>query len=222
MSEADYRNHVQALQRLQSNIVATRAAVQGLQQAAAYAKQVNEALLQYLTWGHMRIARQSLVQVWWDRRIKNYSACLARIKPLAEDHVSSWQWQSYVLNVENDAYDRKLALTSVQNLAAEGVQKLTNLNGMIVLAKAKSEAATQRLHAACPHALDPARCDVLWNEWTAQEPSMVSSVGIVALHAIAPQVELALKADVGTATASKAKLDAIARQIQQIYQKAQN
>lgn len=220
MPEADYQARVQTLQRLQSNIAADRDAAQGLKQAGVYAQQVNAALQQYQSWGQARIANQGKARAWWAGRIKAYSACLARIKPLAEAKVPSWQWQSCVLDIENDAYDRGQALKAVQELVTQGANQLTRLNTMIDQGQAKIEEAGQRLHAVCPSTPHPKRCDALWKEWEAQGPDMIAPGSVAAFRALAPQVGQALQTDVDTAMAGNAKLDAIAAQVQKIYQGA--
>lgn len=220
MSEADYQTRVQTLQRFQSNIAAGRDAAQGLKQAGVYAQQVNTALQQYQSWGQARIANQGKVRAWWAGRTKAYSACLARIEPLAEAKVPSWRWQGCVLDVENDAYDRGQALKTVQELAAQGAKQLTQLNTMIEQGQAKIGEAGQRLHAVCPSTPHPKRCNAIWKEWQAQGPRMIAPSSVAAFRALAPQVGQALQTDVDTAMAGNAKLDAIAAQVQQIYQGA--
>lgn len=221
MSEADYQDRIQALQHLQSNIAADRDAAQGLKQAGVYAQQVNAALQQYQSWGQARIANQGKVRAWWAGRIKAYSACLARIEPLAESKVPSWRWQSCVLDVENDAYDRGQALKVTQEFAAQGANQLTRLNTMIDHGQAKIEEAGLHLHAVCPSTPHPKRCNAIWKEWKAQGPGMIAPSSVAAFHALAPHVGQALQTDVDTAMAGNAKLAAIAAQVQLIYQKAQ-
>ena len=217
MSEADYQARVQTLQRLQSNIAADRNAVQGLTQAGVYAQQVNAALQQYQSWGQARIANQEKAQASWAGHIKAYTACLARIEPLANAGVSSWRWQGCVLDVENDAYDREQALKATQELAAQGAEQVTRLNIMINQGQAKIQDAGQRLHAICPKVAHPKQCIALWKAWLAQAPGMIKPDGVAAFLALAPQVEQALRADVETATASNAQLEALSAQVKHIY-----
>ena len=222
MSEADYQARVQALLRLQANIAAGRDVAQRLKQAIVYAQQVNTALQQYQSWGQARIANQGKVRAWWAGRIKAYSACLARIEPLAEAKVPSWRWQGCVLDVGNDAYDRGQALKATQELAAQGAKQLTHLNTMIEQGQAKIGEAGQLLHAVCPSTPHPERCNASWKEWQAQGPIMIAPSSVAAFRALAPQVGRALQADVDTAMTGNAKLAEIAAQVQQIYQEAQN
>ncbi|MHB1765432.1 MAG: hypothetical protein ACYCS1_07860 [Gammaproteobacteria bacterium] len=220
MSEADYQNRVQALQHLQSNIAADRDAGQELKQAAVYALQVNAVLQQYQSWGQARIANLGKVRAWWAGRIKAYSACLARIEPLAEAKVPSWRWQSCVLDIQNDAYDRGQALNEIQKLATQGAEQLTRLNTMIDQGQAKIEEAGLRLHALCHSATHPKRCNAVWKEWKAQGSGMIAPSSVAAFRALAPKVGQALQTDVDTAMAGNAKLAVIAAQIQQVYKKA--
>lgn len=222
MSEADYQARVQTLQRLQSNIAADRGAAQGLKQAGVYAQQVNAALQQYESWGQARIANQGKVRAWWAGRTKAYSACLARIEPLAEAKVPSWRWQSCVLDIENDAYDRGQALKATQELAAQGAEQLTRLNTMIDHGQAKIEKAGLRLRAVCPSTPHPKRCNAIWEEWQVQGPGMIAPGSIAAFRALAPQVGQALRTDVDMAMASNTKLDEIAKQVHQIYRQVGN
>ena len=220
MSEADYQDRVQALQHLQTYIADDRAAAQGIEQAGVYAQQVNAALQQYQSWGQARIANQGKVRAWWAGRTKAYSACLARIEPLAEAKVPSWRWQSCVLDIENDAYDRGQALKATQRLAAQGAKQLTRLNTMIDQGQAKIEEAGLRLHAVCHGTPHPKHCNEIWKGWKLQRSGMIAPSSVAAFRALAPQVGQALQTDVDTAMAGNAKLVAIAAQVQQIYQKA--
>ncbi len=216
MSEADYQARVQTLRRLQSNIAAGRDVAQRLKQAIVYAQQVNAALQQYQSWGQARIANQGKVRAWWAGRIKAYSACLARIEPLAEAKVPSWRWEGWAQDVGNDAYDRWQALKATQDLAARGAEQLTRLNTMIDQGRVKIQEAGQRLHAVCPSTPHPKRCNASWMEWRAQGPLMISPGSVAMFRSLAPQVGQALQTDVDTAMAGNARLKAIAAQVQQI------
>jgi hypothetical protein len=224
MAEADYQARVQTLQRLQSKIAAERDAVQGLKQAGVYAQQVNAALQQYQSWGLARIANQGKVRAWWAGRIKSYSACLARIEPLAEAKVPSWRWQSCVLDIENDAYNRRQSLKLAQETLTQGANQLTRLNTMIEQGRAKIEEAVRRLHMACPISSRPEHCNALWKKLKVEihGPGLFAPSSVAAFRALAPQVGQALQTDVDTAMAGNAKLAVIAAQVQQIYQEAQN
>ncbi|MDE1959926.1 MAG: hypothetical protein KGI40_12710, partial [Xanthomonadaceae bacterium] len=199
-----------------------RGAAQGLKQAGVYAQQVNAALQQYESWGQARIANQGKVRAWWAGRTKAYSACLARIEPLAEAKVPSWRWQSCVLDIENDAYDRGQALKATQELAAQGAEQLTRLNTMIDHGQTKIEKAGLRLRAVCPSTPHPKRCNAIWEEWQVQGPGMIAPGSIAAFRALAPQVGQALRTDVDMAMASNTKLDEIAKQVHQIYRQVGN
>ena len=220
MSEADYEARVQTLRRIQANIAAGRDVAQRLKQAIVYAQQVNAALQQYQSWGQARIANQGKVRAWWAGRTKAYSACLARIEPLAEAKVPSWRWQGCVLDVENDAYDRGQALKATQELAAQGAEQLTRLNTMIDQGQVKIQEAGQRLHAVCPSTPHPKRCNAAWKEWKTQGSGMIAPSSVAAFRALAPQVGQALQTDVETATSGDAQLEAISAQVEQIYKGA--
>jgi len=217
MSESHYQRRIQALQRLQSNIVATRAAAQGLQEATAYAKQLVAALQQYQTWGRQRTANQSAVRTWWDGKIKYYTTCLATISPLAAAGVPKWKWQACAINVMNDVYYRNQMLSRVHQLEHEAATKSANLRHGVSTEPAKAQAAAQALHRVCPRAQNPKACDVLWQRWTAQEPAMVLTADVVAFNALVPQVDQAVNNDVDVAKTDDAKLDGIAAKIGKIY-----
>ncbi len=217
MSESGYQGRIRALQRLQSNIVATRAAVQGLQEATVYAKQLVAALQQYQTWGRQRIAHQSAVRAWWDAKMKYYATCLATISPLAAAGVAEWKWQGCAINVLNDVYYRNQMLATVRQLEHEAAMQSANLRHGISAEPAKALAAAQALHSVCPRAQNPEACDVMWQRWTVQEPTMVPAADVVAFNALVPQVDQAVNNDVGISKTDDAKLDGIAAQIGKIY-----
>ena len=220
MSEADYQTRIQTLQRIQSNIAADHDAAQGLKQAIVDAKQVDTTLQQYLSWGRAQIANQGKVRAWWAGRADSYSACLARIEPLAAAKVPLWKWQRCVFDVENDAFDRRQELEAIRELAVQGAKQLTRLNTMIDQSQAKIQEAGLRLHAVCPSAPHPKRCNAFWKEWQAQGPGIIAPSSVAAFRALAPQVEQALQADIEIATSGNAQLEAISARVEQIYKEA--
>ncbi len=217
MSESGYQGSIQALQRLQSNIVATRAAVQGLQEATAYAKQLVTALQQYQTWGRQRIAHQTAVRAWWDGKMKYYTTCLATINPLAATGVPEWKWQGCAINVMNDVYYLDQMLATVRQLEHQAATQSANLRHGITAEPAKAQAAAQALHSVCPRAQNTRACDLLWQKWTAQEPAMVPVADVVAFNALVPQVDQAVNNDEEIAATDDAKLDEVAAKIGKIY-----
>ena len=219
MSEPGYRRRIEALQHLQSNIVATRAAVQDLQNTAAYAKQLNAALEQYEVWGHQRIARQSAVRAWWKGKAKYYTTCLTTISPLAAAGVPEWRWQECALKVMNDANYRSQEMAELRQLEHEAIAQSADLRKRIMAEPVKAQAVAQTLRTVCPDAPNPKACDVLWRRWTAQEPTMVPAAAVAAFNALVPQVAQAVRNDVEVAATYDVKLDVVAAKISTIYRR---
>jgi hypothetical protein len=223
VTEAAYRGRIEALVHLQEKVMQGRDASKNMKEAGAYAEQVNSSLQQYLAWGKERVDRRTNVGIWYAGRIKSYSACVARIRPLAEASVSSWRWQECVLSIENDGYDREQMLSSIQKSVALEQDHFTNINKMIEQGRVRSSAALRQLHEACPSAEDPELCESSWKQLSAEAPdySMVSR-DISAFHTLAPQLKQVLQSNLASATSGNAKLDDLAKQAQRIYQNAQD
>lgn len=216
ISAGAYQNRVQDLQRVAGHINQTRDAVEALKHAAAYAQKVNLALEQYLAWGQARINKRPEVQAWWNGRIKMYSACLAKVKPLAQVHVAPWQWPPCLLSVEDDAFNRREVVREIQGLVAEQFKQVTSLNHAITEGQSMIRTAGQQLHEACSVAPNPGSCEVFWRNWKAHEGYMIASSGAAAFRALAPRASRAVQSDLGVATSANARLKAISAELQQI------
>ncbi len=101
----------------------------------------------------------------------------------------------------------------------QDANELARLNTMIDQGRAKIEEALRRLHMVCPISTHPEHCNALWKKLKVEihGPGLFAPSSAAAFHALAPQVERALQADVDTAMAANAKLGAIAAQVEQIY-----
>lgn len=222
MSEAGYQVHIQKLQQIQSHAVALRNVAQDFARLKAYVIQLKAAIKQYRAWGDARISNQKNVRAAWAGRLKFYSACLAQIEPLARAHVPSWRWQNCVLNVENDAYDRRQELNSVQENAAQEPEQSAHVNTMIDQDMVVFHEVTHRLHLVCPYAPHPRRCDAGWKKLKAREKAMEAErLAVIAqIHAFEHQVGQAIKSDVEISTSSNARLEAISSKVEQIYKGA--
>lgn len=223
MTEAAYQSRIGKLASLQAIVVQDREASQGMKEAVAYAKQVSLALQQYLAWGKERIDRQASVSEWYTKRIRSYSECIVRIRPLAEARVPSWRWQGCVLSIETDSYDREQMLSSAQEMVTQEQGRFASLNKMIEQRRTTFAAALQRLHAICPDSAKPKLCESLWEQMNAGAPHyLIVSGDVDAFRSLAPHVKQAVQADLANATGGNAKLNDLAKQAQQILQGAQN
>lgn len=223
VTDAAYQNRVEQLKGLQAKVVQNRDAYQNLSEAGAYANQVNSALQQYLAWGRERIDRQAKVSEWYDKQIRSYSECVARIRQLAATRIPSWHWQECALSIENDSYNRDQMLSSTQGLEAEEQDRFSSLNKMIEQGRTMFALALERLHAACPGAAKPELCESLWTQMNARAPDyLIVSDDVAALRSLAPRVKQVVHADFVTATSGNAKLVDLAKQARQILQGAQD
>lgn len=69
---------------------------------------INADLDRYATWGAKRLTFVPVTQRFYVNRVANYRKCLNTITPLAARGVPSWQWQSCVLDINNDEYARSV------------------------------------------------------------------------------------------------------------------
>ena len=82
-SERRYQRHLAVLTASQTRVNTLHEDQRLVQNTVDYLKRLNSGLVQYLAWGHARIAHEVDVRRFWHHKAKACDWCLAKIKPLA-------------------------------------------------------------------------------------------------------------------------------------------
>lgn len=218
-SQAAYLADVKSLEHEQAAIDRFNDAVQGVKAAEAYSREVDAALDQYHAWGKARLSRVATAKAWWTGRIRGYSRCVDRIKPLAERGVPSWRWQQCVLAINTDSFNRDQSLQQTLALGKENADGVSRLEQAIAKAREQNSAAGARLKAVCEGASAQPRCPTLLQEWSTEEPNLVDPAKVAAFQALEPQVTAAVSADVSSATQGHATLASLAAEADHLYRR---
>jgi hypothetical protein len=216
-SQGAYLADVKGVDQEQAAIDRFNDAVQGVKAAEAYSQRVNAALDQYHAWGEVRLTRVATVKAWWTGRIRGYTRCVDRIKPLAERGVPSWRWQQCVLAIDTDSFDRDQSLKQTLALRKENADGVSRLERAIAKARDRNSAAAAQLRTVCAGASAQPQCSTLLQKWSTEEPDLVDPAKVAAFQALEPQVTSAVSADVSAATQGHATLVSLAAEADQLY-----
>jgi hypothetical protein len=216
-SQDAYLADVKSLDEEQTALDRFNDAIQGVKSAAAYSQTVDAALDRYHTWGEQRISRQPQARAWWTARIRGYSRCVDRIKPLAQRGVPSWRWQQCVLAIDTDSYYRDRSLEDTLALNRTNANGVARLEQAISTAQGRNSAAGARLKEVCEGASAQPRCPALLQAWSTNERKLVDPAKVAAFQALVPQVSAAVSADVDAATQGHAALVSLAAEADHIY-----
>jgi hypothetical protein len=215
-SAAGYQRQLAKLDSLQTSFDTVANANRIVRNLKAYVKRLSAAIPRYIAWGRARIARQTDVKAWWQRKTEYYDACLAKIRPLAAEGVPAWRWNSCAMTVRNDKWNRDQLLASIRH-----DQQIDRVQGgaiahMIVEAPIKARIAAAALHAACPDSTEPASCEDQSRRIQAAASSAASIISKSALEAfqtLRPQVQQALRNDAEVSAKANARLRAVAAKV---------
>src|SRR5581483_7533474 len=205
-SQAAYLADVKSVDQEQAAVDQFNSAVEQAKAAEAYSQRVDAALDQYHTWGEVRLTRVATVKAWWTGRIRGYSRCVNRIKPLAERGVPSWRWQQCVLSIDTDSFNRDQSLQQTLALNKTNDSEVSRLEQMIATAQQRNSAAGDQLRAVCAGEGAEPQCPKLLQVWSTDAPKLPDPVKIAAFRALVPQVSAAVSADVRAATQGHATL----------------
>ncbi len=126
-SPRKYESALVELDQHGDNIKQKYAAIKEAKDLINYVDALDAELQGFISWGNDRIARVSNARNWYAIRVTQYQKCVAFVQPLALRHVPSWKWQSCVLNLDNDSYNRQQAgdaIAQLQNKELMGEQDL--------------------------------------------------------------------------------------------------
>ncbi len=216
-SQAAYLADVRSLNQEQAALDQFNDAVHELKSAVAYSQTVDAALDHYHAWGEQRISRRAQTKAWWAARIRGYSRCVDRIKPLAQRGVPSWRWQQCVLAIDTDSYYRDQSLTDTLALSKTNADGVSRLEQMISTAQQRNSVAGARLKGVCEGAAAQPRCPALLQTWSTDEPKLVDPAKVAAFQAIMPQVSAAVSNNVNAATQGHAVLASLAAEADHLY-----
>lgn len=224
VSEKQYATILAHLNETGLHLAAIHKAVAAMKGTETSDKQLNAELTQYVSWGEQRIAHTSNLRTWYSNRLSGYTRCLDLIRPLAARGVPSWQWQSCVIDVDNDAFDRNQAVEAVQGIENKNRTDITSLNAQISAERQRFPKVLGDLRTACSYAdnakkiaacLDNVKKLTPLSPWGLVDGSLVAR-----FRQVVPQVNAAIQADVQTTSGGQSRLSSIAEQIGEIYRRA--
>jgi hypothetical protein len=216
-SQAAYLADVKSVDQEQAAVDQFNAAVEQARAAEAYSQRVDAALDQYHTWGEVRLTRVATVKAWWTGRIRGYSRCVDRIKPLAERGVPSWRWQQCVLSIDTDSFDRDQSLNQTLALDKANAEGVSRLEQMISTAQERNSAAGDQLKVVCEGEGAEPQCPKLLQAWSTDAPKLLDPAKVAAFRALAPRVSAAVSADVEAATQGHTSLVSLAAEADHLY-----
>lgn len=216
-SASDHQGRLLALQRIQSNIDATLAAVRSVKNAAKLALRLHAALKRYIVWGQQRIAHQGSVRLWWAKKTKYYDVCLAKIRSLSAAGVPTANWGPCPGNVVYDYHLRDQEVADIQSLQHQDAAQVSVIQQMIVDVPLDASAAERQLRVACPKAPNPKACNQYRRRLIAAEPTLVSAAEVATFHALTRRVANALVDDAEVGDTANPRLAHIATEVKALY-----
>ncbi|MHB1958604.1 MAG: hypothetical protein ACYCO5_06185 [Acidobacteriaceae bacterium] len=196
------------------------AAVKEAQDLGNYVNALDAELQGFASWGNDRIARVSNARNWYANRVTQYQKCIDFVQPLALRHVPSWKWQSCVLNLDNDSYNRQQtgdAIAQLQNKELMGEQ---DMNAKIAALPQRISVVYNTLNKVCLLSTSETDCKVKIDELMKNMPPSSLSLHINEYRNILPQLRSAIDEDMQARAAGEKSLSALVSEADNLIRNA--
>lgn len=220
-SQKQYDAVIASLDEAGNHAAMGEQAIRAVQEVEANDRQLNSDLERYIAWGQQRINHVSGVRQWYADRITRYSNCLQTIRPLAAQRIPSWRWQGCALTIDNDEYYRDQETQSIRDLLGKNDATIAGLDARISAALLQFPKVLDEVKSSCPYAKDVGACKNVLQGLTSLMPDgLLNSHLIGSYRGIIPQVNVAISADMQTATTGQSNLANIADEVEKVYRSA--
>lgn len=209
ISGRKYEAALTELNKNGNNIKQKYAATKEAKDLIDYVDALDAELRDFVAWGNDRIARASNARNWYANRATQYQKCLDFVQPLALNHVPSWKWQSCVLNLDNDSYNRQQTGDAIAQLQNKEIAEEQDLNAKVAALPERISEVHNALNEACSLSGSETDCKVKMDGLMKNMPPPSLSSHINEYRNLLPQLRSAINEDVQARAAGEKNLSAL-------------
>ncbi len=196
------------------------AAIQTIKDLGKYMARLDSDLQSFVGWGNDRVAHVPHVREWYANRTLAYQKCINSVMPLASRGVPSWKWQSCVLDIDNDSYERQQMSESIAEIQQKSQTDEQDLNTRIANLPGKIMEAANLLDQACPLSNYVSACKAQVKNFRNETPSALITTHINEYKNILPQLHSAIDEDLYEKSEGEMKLSALTEEADRLLRNA--
>ena len=215
-----YGTVLAALNKNGNNIKQRNAAIQDAKDFSNYMDALNAELQGFVGWGNDRIGHVSNVHNWYANRIIQYQKCIDFVEPLALRHVPSWKWQSCVLNMDNDSYNRQQTADALAQVQNKELAEEQDLNAKIANLPQRISEVFNTFSKTCSLTASEADCKVKLDSLKKETPPSFLSLHINEYRNILPQLHSAIDEDMQARAAGEKELSDLVSEADRLLRSA--
>lgn len=185
------------------------AVTQQTQNLNNYLDALDAELQNFIRWGNDRIARAANVGEWYAGRISEYQKCIDFVQPIAARRVPSWKWQSCVINMDNDEYNRQQSADTISQIHAKAAEEEQDLNAKIATVSQRVLELSNSLEQMCLLSASESDCKLKVNTLMKGMPPTSLSKHIEEYREILPQLDRAIIQEMQAREDGEKHLDAL-------------
>ncbi len=220
MTSQEYAAALALLDKKRTAIQNSKLALESKTEFLTYLSNLKNDLNTFLKWGNERISRAPQVRQWYANRISQYEKCLDTVRPLAARHVPSWKWQSCVLNMDNDKFNRDQLTESIKQAQKTDINQESDLGSKIQNIQQRLSNAVDTWNRTCSP--DIKFCNVGTDDLRNEANSTDFIALIEEYRSTATRVRSALADDESVKDNGERKLSALLHEADDLYQHASN
>ena len=209
MSRREYEKSLNQLNGQGRVIQMALSARKSTEEYQKYLDSLNANLQDFIRWGNDRVANVSSLNEWYIIRLKQYRRCFDFVALQSKRNIPSWKWQSCVLDMDSDEYERKQTIDSVTRNNDIYNEKTKSLNSEIEKNDQQKSEIVYEWQQLCAVSRQNSECNKNLSAFrNSQLPDQIIR-NIDSYKALLPRLQLAIKQDVDTAAAGDSELSKI-------------
>lgn len=215
-----YGDVLVSLSKNGDNIKIRNAAVQQAKELSNFMESLDTELLSFIAWGNDRINNMSHVHDWYANRAVLYKKCIDSVQPLALRHIPSWHWQSCVINIENDTYNRRQMSDAIEEMQNRQRAEEQDLDAKISSLPHRVLETTNMLSRACSFTTNEADCKANLDSVNKEIPPPTLSLHINEYRKMLPQLRSTIEEDAQSSAIGEKELSELASQANSLLRSA--
>jgi hypothetical protein len=149
-----------------------------------------------------------------------YQKCVDTVRLLASQHIPSWKWQSCVLSINNDSYNRQQVAGQISQIQSSATEEEQALDTKIANIQNDITSNESNWNKSCPQTNSEAECRAAVQEFENRLPSYSLNAHIEAYKNILPQLSAAIDQDLQAKVEGENKLSALDNEANNILRSA--
>lgn len=185
-----------------------------------YLTSLDSDLQTFVSWANLRIEHEHNARKWYANRTVLYQKCVNTVRSLALRHVPSWRWQSCVLSINNDSYNRQQVADQASQIQSEAAEEEEALDAKIANIQNDIISNESNWNQSCPQTSSEATCKAAVQEFENELPSYSLNAHIEAYKDILPPLSTAIDEDMQAEADGENKLSTLKNEANSILRSA--